>query len=110
MGLVCCNCHVEMRVVRNGVLGVSMGADNKAVEAYEWDKWHCPSCGLDVLSGRGRSPVAFGDACEDHVWREMAQNVVRYWRTEREKAAASCGEKGVRRWRGRVDDVARKER
>ena len=59
VGPICCKCGREMRPEENGVVAV-LYAHQPPVpyEAYRADKWRCPSCGTEVLSGYSQEAIA----------------------------------------------------
>ena len=55
--LVCSSCQSELKPLNSGVK-VFEYAGEKLHKIWCADEWHCPSCGLRVVSGFGASPLA----------------------------------------------------
>ncbi len=54
---VCVSCQREMRPEQNGVGCLDM-ADFGPYKLWDSDKWKCPSCGYEILSGFGQGPIS----------------------------------------------------
>jgi hypothetical protein len=51
--LVCVKCQVELRPELNGFKVVEMMSDDRPYKIWDSDKWKCPECGFEVVSGFG---------------------------------------------------------
>lgn len=59
MKLVCVKCRVLMKPIENGVIAQENFDDNKrGYKIWDTDKWGCPNCGYDILTGFGTNPLA----------------------------------------------------
>lgn len=56
-GKVCAKCQVELRPKENDVATLEM-AGTQATAVWSADLWACPGCGIEVLLGFGRAPIA----------------------------------------------------
>lgn len=54
---VCMKCKRELHPEENGV-GVLDMANGRAYELFDADLWKCPGCGMEVVGGFGRKPIA----------------------------------------------------
>lgn len=53
--MICCNCQVEYRPDRNGVVVIDMFQQPpQPYKLYEADRWYCPGCGHKVVAGFGQ--------------------------------------------------------
>jgi len=69
---ICVACQVEMRCIKNDFYAVLMA--NEPPEPYQiWasDKWACPKCGIEILTGFAQKPVAesWQEAFANWPWR-----------------------------------------
>ena len=55
---VCVPCGVFMKCEQNGVTVEELMEDGSPYKLWDADKYRCPSCGYEVVSGFGRSPLA----------------------------------------------------
>ena len=56
--LVCVKCEVELRPELNGVKVVELFCSNKMpYKVWNTDKWKCPKCGYEIISGFGNGPL-----------------------------------------------------
>lgn len=56
---VCVKCQLEFRCVKNGVSAVFMsGNPPQPYQIFDSDKWQCPKCGFEILSGFGREALS----------------------------------------------------
>ena len=55
--IICVKCECEFRPEQNRV-GVIETASFGPYKLWRADLWKCPSCGIEVVSGFGRKPVA----------------------------------------------------
>lgn len=56
--VICGECLVEMRCIKNGVEVEMMLEDNSPYYKAQADKYGCPTCGKEVIYGMG-NPYAF---------------------------------------------------
>jgi F0F1-type ATP synthase beta subunit len=56
--LVCVPCGTFMRVAKNGVTVEEQMEDGSPYKLWDADKYKCPACGHEVMSGFGREPLA----------------------------------------------------
>lgn len=66
---VCVKCRERMQVLKNGVWFVTFYDDGVSPElvpynATQYDKWQCPACEQEVLSGSG-SPLYLGGSLKE---------------------------------------------
>ena len=54
---VCVKCGLEMKPETNGV-GVLDIADFGPYKIWDADKWKCPGCKYEIVTGFGREPIA----------------------------------------------------
>ena len=55
---VCVACNRFMRIEKNGVTVEELMDDGSPYKLWDADKYKCPSCGHEVISGFGRQPIA----------------------------------------------------
>lgn len=55
---VCAPCGVFMRIERNGVTVEEQTEDGEPYKLWDADKYRCPQCGHEIVSGFGREPIA----------------------------------------------------
>lgn len=67
---VCVPCGVSYRPERNGQDALEIVA-GQPYRLWESDKWKCPSCGHEILTGFGRTPVS------EHFERDFEERVSR---------------------------------
>jgi hypothetical protein len=54
---VCCACQRELKCDRNGVLVIyRVRGEHRFYKAYNADRWKCPECGIEIISGFGSRP------------------------------------------------------
>lgn len=57
MTTICCGCQRELRCDRNGVLVIyRVKGEHRFYKAYNADRWKCPECGVEVITGFGVLP------------------------------------------------------
>ena len=58
--IVCVSCRVFFKVEKNGVAFEEGFGDGRGQPYKLWlsDRYKCPSCGMTILAGLGREPVA----------------------------------------------------
>ncbi len=90
--LICCNCQVEYRVRENGVLLVSMDANNAAHSARWGDTLECKQCGHVACVVPDGPLAAIGCKATkelvDRVELRSETEVHRYWLRPAEKIKA----------------------
>lgn len=57
---VVCGCSRIMRVKKNGITVEETTESGEPYRLWSADLWACPNCGIEVISGFGRHPVAEG--------------------------------------------------
>lgn len=57
MLLVCTKCNVTMKPKENGQIALEM-ADFGPYKIWQCDKYYCPECEAEVLTGFGRDPIS----------------------------------------------------
>ena len=55
---VLCGCGRFMRVKKNGVTVEELLEDGGPYKLWDADLWECEECGVEVIAGFGRSPLA----------------------------------------------------
>ena len=73
--LVCVKCEVGLKIEKNGVIVKEMFQNNTRIyKLWETDKWKCPVCGAEIISGFAQYPFAehFNDDCEAIVSKAIA--------------------------------------
>ena len=55
---VCTTCEVEMTTHKQGVTAEALLADGSGYYKIRVDKLRCPSCGIEILTGFARGPIA----------------------------------------------------
>lgn len=71
---VCIPCQKEYRIDKNGVYVIeTFGHPPKPYKIWSADRWICPSCGHQLLSGFGQGPLAehFGYDFPDRLHKAM---------------------------------------
>jgi len=53
----CVDCECDFKPEKNGVYLLEM-ADFGPYKLWNADLWKCPSCGREIISGYGKTPVA----------------------------------------------------
>jgi hypothetical protein len=53
-----CGCGRFMRVKKNGVTVEELGEDGAPYKLWDADLFECPECGVEIISGFGRTPMA----------------------------------------------------
>ena len=56
---VCVNCRREMRCSKTGRV-LEMVSAGRPYQLWSVDEFKCPTCGMRVLAGYGRAPMAEG--------------------------------------------------
>jgi len=56
--LVCCKCEIGLTPVRSGVPVLEHSAALGPYKLWGADKWGCRVCGIQVMAGFGKRPVA----------------------------------------------------
>ena len=68
--IACATCALELRIVNTGAVSAEMFQGNSRIyRLWSTDKWKCPGCGFQVLSGFAQRPLAehFDTDCEIKV-------------------------------------------
>ncbi len=55
---VCVKCQRFMRIEKNGVTVEEQTEVGEPYKLWDADKYRCPACGFEVISGFGRGPIA----------------------------------------------------
>lgn len=55
---VLCGCGRFMQVIRNSVTVEEVLEDQAPYKLWDADRWACPECGAEVITGFGREPIA----------------------------------------------------
>ncbi len=55
---VCLPCGRFMRIEKNGVTVEEQTEDGEPYKLWDGDKYRCPECGYEIVSGFGREPLA----------------------------------------------------
>jgi len=55
---VCVKCKLELHPETNGVGVLDLNENGEPYELYDADLWKCPGCGMEVVGGFGRGPIA----------------------------------------------------
>ena len=55
---VLCGCGRFMQVAQNGVTVEELTEDGAGYKLWDADRWRCPECGAEVVTGFGRAPLA----------------------------------------------------
>lgn len=55
---ICVPCNRMMSAEKNGVCFTTLLPDGKRYQLWSGDKWKCPTCGHEIISGVGHSPIA----------------------------------------------------
>jgi len=58
---ICVKCGRSMKPEKNGVIAEEMQDPGmqQGYKKWSFDKWKCPICGYEVLSGCGCNPLAY---------------------------------------------------
>lgn len=58
--MICVKCEVPFKIEKNGIIVPEMFMKNtKIYKIFRADKWRCPVCGMEVVTG-------FGDCFAEH--------------------------------------------
>ena len=57
-GVLCVACGVVMRVKQNSVTVEELMSDDEPYKLWDADLFECPVCGVEVITGFGRLPIA----------------------------------------------------
>lgn len=55
---VLCGCGRFMRVKQNSVAVEELFEDGTPYKLWDADLWACPECGVEIITGFGRGPIA----------------------------------------------------
>jgi hypothetical protein len=73
---VCVSCQLEFRCEKNSVAAVLLsGSPPAPYQIWDCDMWKCPGCGMKILSGYGRQPLA--ENWQDKFRAELAHAEVK---------------------------------
>lgn len=83
-GKVCVKCQVEMRPELNGVGALSM-AGAQPYELYDADLWKCPTCGVEMILGFGKRPIAMHFETDFAASVARYEKLIRFWSTPKDR-------------------------
>lgn len=66
---ICVACSAQMRVAKNDVPFIFLDDEHEPYAAANYDKWECPLCGNEILTGAGNTYS---------INRQMAQDLRNY--------------------------------
>jgi hypothetical protein len=55
---VLCGCGRFMRVTQNSVTVEELLEDGSPYKLWDADRWTCPACGVEIVTGFGQAPLA----------------------------------------------------
>lgn len=73
---VCVPCGAFMRIETNSVTVEELMDDGAPYKLWDADKYRCPECGHEIISGFGRGPIAEHYQPDYNVTRERFAPVV----------------------------------
>jgi len=70
---VCVKCRVEMHPEENGAGCLDLTESGQPYQIYDSDRYKCPVCGIEILTGFGQLPVSAR-------WEDDFDETVAEWR------------------------------